>query len=313
MNVPLSLEQALQTRVMSYGSCLKKGGHVSGGQREGGKGEERRQEWRRWHGKSKKRNKRLRSESFICFLLHWGATFVTPIDLIIDVHLSLIFQHQFIIISPSNFNWCITLAPSLTGFRSLELGQFLNKWQTLSETGTRLRILAESWGWGKGSAFQLGWSAWLLDDSTEYISPGDFPAADCWVQLEAYMSSHFIIFIHLGAQVFALAGCSWLAVNSQLLFSWNPQLKLWANMTGNQIGTWIKMFRISERCLVFICFNQVKPTHLGKRIGGEPETHPDTFAKARLARKPVFSQWWVKFNTCHPIRHFSGFSYFPRI
>ena len=146
-----------------------------------------------------------------------------------------------------------------------------------------------------------------------YVSPGDFPAADCWVQLEAYMSSHFIIFIHLGAQVFALAGCSWLAVNSQLLFSWNPQLKLWANMTGNQIGTWIKMFRISERCLVFICFNQVKPTHLGKRIGGEPETHPDTFAKARLARKPVFSQWWVKFNTCHPIRHFSGFSYFPRI
>ena len=84
----------------------------------------------------------------------------------------------------------------------------------------------QSWGWGKGSAFQLGWSAWLLDDSTEYISPGDFPAADCWVQLEAYMSSHFIIFIHLAAQVFALAGCSWLAVNSQLLFSWNPTAKI---------------------------------------------------------------------------------------
>lgn len=77
----------------------------------------------------------------------------------------------------------------------------------------------QSWGWGKGSASLLGWSARLPDDSIEYLSPGDFPAADCWVQLEAYMSSHFIIFIHLGAQVFALAGCSWLAVNSQLLFS----------------------------------------------------------------------------------------------
>lgn len=39
------------------------------------------------------------------------------------------------------------------------------------------------------------------------------------------------------------------------------------------------MFRISERCLVFICFNQVKPTHLGKRRGGETETHTDTFEK----------------------------------
>ena len=77
-----------------------------------------------------------------------------------------------------------------------------------------------------GSAFQLGWSAWLLDYSAEYISSGDFPAADSWLQLETYTSSHFIIFIHLGAQVFALAGCSWLAVNSQLLFSWNATAKI---------------------------------------------------------------------------------------
>lgn len=43
MNVPPSLEQALWRRVMSHSSCLKKGGHVSGGQREGGKRKERRQ------------------------------------------------------------------------------------------------------------------------------------------------------------------------------------------------------------------------------------------------------------------------------
>lgn len=78
-----------------------------------------------WKVKEKK-------QEAVLWILHMlfvalGATFVTPIDLIIDVHLSLIFQHQLIIISPSNFNWCITLAPPLTGFTSLELGQFLNK------------------------------------------------------------------------------------------------------------------------------------------------------------------------------------------
>lgn len=81
------------------------------------------------------------------------------------------------------------------------------------------RFWQQSWGWGKGKCFSVGVEHMIAGLHTEYISSGDFPAAESWLQLETYMSSHFIIFIHLGAQVFALAACSWLAVNSQLLFS----------------------------------------------------------------------------------------------
>lgn len=58
--------------------------------------------------------------------LGWGAAFVTPIDLILGLHLSLISWHYLIIMSPANFN-STSLPPFLAGCTSLELGQLLNK------------------------------------------------------------------------------------------------------------------------------------------------------------------------------------------
>lgn len=93
------------------------------------------------------------------------------------------------------------------------------------QAGNGLYFGSNLGGGTEGSAFQLGWRARLPDYSTEYLSSGDFPAAESWLQLETCMSSHFIIFRHLGARVFVLVDCSWLAVNPQLLFSWNTTTK----------------------------------------------------------------------------------------
>lgn len=53
-----------------------------------------------------------------------------PIDLILDLHLILISWRYLFIMSPSDFNWSISLAQSLAGFISLELGGLLSKKRT---------------------------------------------------------------------------------------------------------------------------------------------------------------------------------------
>lgn len=50
----------------------------------------------------------------------------------------------------------------------------------------------------------------------------DSTAAKSQLQLGNCRARRFIIFIHVGALVLALPGCSWSAVNSQLLLSRNP-------------------------------------------------------------------------------------------